>query len=340
MFYRALVIILLLAPLPLLHAAELVMDLVVPSSTERIAPQTYTTIRLLNTLPMYAYTVETKVQTHELPVLDIQAEVARTKAARLAAPPPPAPQPECAALKIAVDALVAATAENQVPPLAQSLRSALANSTNKNCVDENLATALLLRSERAFTTNLVLEKGKFVTVTASRIDPAGPKKIAEKVFDTGEIGSIRTHLLMGLHPNKDEQWFAKETGTDPAEYTITREVDRDSNDPFGAAFFTFLPDENTSGPWQAISFRKGGVSGSFGIGLGFDSEDPVYLAGYALNITESFGIALGVAGFNQARLKGIYKGDGTEKVTTNLQPDQLVEDTFGTGWFVGITVRR
>lgn len=327
-----------------LSAAELVMDSLVPTATERIAAGTYSTIILLNTLPLRPYTIDTKVQAHEVAIIDIAAEVKKAKEARdalNAAENPPSIAPECGPLTTAVNALSAATDEKQVFQLALTLQLARDKAAGKDCVDEDLATALLARTRRSFSTNLVLEKGKFVTATAYRVETDGTKKkIAEKIFDTGETGAIRTHLLLGMHPNKDEKWFAKETSTNPAEYTITREVDRDSADPLGAALFTWFPAENTSGWTQVFSFRRGDASGSFAAGLGFDNADPVYLFGYALNVTESFGVAFGAAGFNQQRLKGIYKGDGTDKVTTNLQPDQLVEDTFGTGWFVGITVRR
>jgi hypothetical protein len=342
MFARVSAVFIALVMTVSLSAAELVMDSLVPSTTERIAAGTYSTVLLLNTLPFRTYTIDTNVQAHEIPLVDLAAEVKKAKDAQEAlAVTSSVVAPECGPLKAAVDALLVATDEKQVPQLAFNLKQARAKAAGKDCVDEDLATAVFDRTSRSFSTNLVLEKGKFVTVTAYRIeDDATKTKIAEKIFDTGETGAVRTHLLLGMHPNKDEKWFAKETGTNPAEYTITREADRDSADPFGAALFTWLPAENTSGWTQIVSFRRGDVSGSFAAGLGFDSADPVYLFGYAFNITESFGVAAGVAGFNQQRLKGIYKGDGAEKVSTNLQPDQLVEDTFGTGWFVGLTIRR
>jgi hypothetical protein len=341
MIARFVAVITLLLPMSASAGSELVLDTLVPGATQRIAPGTYDTIHLLNTLPQPPYTVDTKVETHAVGVIDLDAERKKADAATKLESRKIKVKDECANLRDAVNALIAANQEKDVPMLVRALEAARKDALGKGCAYEDLAGTVIALTQWTFATHLILEKGSFVTVTAYRVEANGDKtKVVEKIFDTGESGSIRSHLILGMHPNKDERWFAKVTGSNPAEYTITREVHRDSHDPLGAVLFTWLPSESTKGCAQFFSFRKGDVAGSFTAGIGFDSNDPIYLFGYALNISESFGVAGGVAGFNQSRLKGIYKGDGTDKLTTNLQPDQLIDDTFGTGWFFGITYRR
>lgn len=342
MLARRVLVLLLLFSGTALSAEGLRMNAAIPDEAQRVGPNTYTTVLLLNTLPAPEYRVETKVEAHALPLPDLNAELKKIRDRN--APPAGAaalvPPPECGALKAATDALRTAASEGAVAALRDTVtvrRSAAAAAGCTGPVEE--ADLVVGRTSRLFDTHLIIEAGSFATVTAFRIEADGTsKQVARKVFDAGEIGSINSHMLLGGLPNRDQRWFSKATATEN-EFIVTREVDRDSYDPLAALLLTFQPAQDTHGWTQLIAFKRGALSGSFAVGLGTETDQPVYLAGYALNFTPRFGVAAGVAGFNQKRLKGIYKGDGTDKLSENLTPDQLMDDTFSTGFWFGITLR-
>jgi hypothetical protein len=312
------------------------MNAAVSQEKESVAPQSYSVIRLNNTLPQHEYTVETKVESHEVGIIDLAA--ARKQASTEATKRVPAVQ-ECSDLKTAADALAGLTDERKVPGAIQTLQTARRRAASKDCAEIIFADAVLGRTSRTFSTYLPLEAGQFATATAYRIEDDGKRtQVSQKVFDTGELGTVRTHALFAMHPNHDQRWFTQER--DGKFFVTPENNDRRALDPVGAAIFTLYPSSNTAGWSQLIAFRHGAASGSFTVGVGVDEKTPLYLAGYALNFTESFGIAVGVAAFNQQRLKGIYKGDGTDEVKQNLQPDQLMDTTTDRSWFIGITFRR
>src|SRR5690348_12588396 len=105
---KSLALFFLCCPSLLAANSELVVDLAVAQATQRIAPATYDTIRLVGTLPERDYTVDTKVETHAIPGIDLkqkEQDVADAYKKLLGAPGPPAPVQECIDLKTALDGL-------------------------------------------------------------------------------------------------------------------------------------------------------------------------------------------------------------------------------------------
>ena len=340
--YRLLVV-LSLATTPVAYGQELTVNAAVATDSERIAAATYRSVRLSNVIPAREYAIETVVATHAVPLIDLDAARKRAEQEEQARQKRGTPDtPACEELRKTTKVLNEITTEREVEPAARKTQAALDGLGQTDCgADTAYAKASLARTVRVFTTYLSLSGGSFVTVNVYRSELDGTRtKVAQKVFDTGESGEVRTHVLLGALPNKDERWFAQAAGE--GKFTVVPEEDRRMFDPVGAVLFTWYPAQATSGGIGSyiFSFRRGDVSGSWTVGVGLESDSAVYLAGYALNISQSFGLAGGVAGFNRRVLKGIYKGDGTDVLTENLQPDQLTDTTFGFGAWVGITFRK
>lgn len=325
-----------------LSAQGLRMNAAIPEETQRIASGIYNTVTLANTLPDSQYRLEAKVEAHLIALPDINAAIQairnRFPAPAAGAPPPP---PECGLLAAAVTSLRGAANERLVPSLRDTVLARRRAAVNAGgCpVEVEIADLVVSRTTQTFDTHLPIEAGSFATVTAFRIAADGTStQVARKVFDAGQLGAISSHMVLGGLANKDQQWFSKQGATE-GEFVVTREVDRRNYDPLAALLLSFQPAQDTSGWTQIFAFKRGAISGSLAVGLGTDADQPIYMAGYVLNITPAIGFAIGGAGLNQKRLKGIYQGDGSDKLTENLTPDQLMEDTFSTGFWFGITLR-
>lgn len=321
-------------------AEQLDINAAAPADGQRVAPGLYVKVRIQNALipeKSGTYRLDIKRQEHEIPMPDLKKKKKEVEdAVRIRNQTPGVSTDSCAPLAVAVAAVRTAQSEAEV-------ESALATVTTRkrtvegddSCKAEVLdANIVKLETERNFQTYLQLEEGTFATATLYRND----KKVAEKTFDAGKLGSMFSTGLFGGLQNRDERWFTKATDK-PGEFVVTEEANRRDLDPLVSLLIGWQPENNTTGFWnQLVAFKKNQLSGSFAAGLGSDTESLMVLGGYIVRVGR-IGFATGLAGYNQDRLKGIYKGDGTDVVKENLTPNQLVDKTFSWGWWLGITMQ-
>ena len=142
-------------------------------------------------------------------------------------------------------------------------------------------------------------------------------------------GEWRTSYGFFFVPDRDERYFAKEekVANQPSKFTVEKQQGREDFDFVPTILFNFVPATQLGKTWM-----HGWVAG-----LGYDLEKPFVLAGYSGVYNENIVFTGGVAFHRQSRLRGRYEqGDPLSEA---LEPEQLVEDTYGPNLYVGIGFR-
>lgn len=317
-------VVLLCVPL---FGSDLTIDLATEkTAVEPIEARLYTSITITNAIPGKNYSPTIELKQHDRPAIDFKKSITEMQAddsgGGVAAVVPRCTYPT---VNAALAALRGATSETDVPGLVQDLNDAvLTDQCQNDPVIPGLVTSMIERTTRTVSAHLPLQVGDIVTVKVQRVDDDTLQWT--KSFDTGERGRFLTHVGMSFLPDRDDQYFTKQTAEE--EFTITKKKDRRTARYAPTVFFTWSP--------QALRSRNL-ISGPT-VGLGFDLEHPTAMLGWSLTYNQTWGVAIGAAAQPQKRLVGQYsEGD---KLKEQLAEDLLTEDTFRPNFFVSILWRR
>lgn len=321
-------VVLALVCVPVL-AGDLEIDLAnEKAAVELIEARLYTTITIRNAIPGKNYASEVTLSRHQVPAIDFKKAVADVQA-ETDAGGGGAPRVVAGCVNTArgaaIAALRAAASETDIPSLLQDLRDSIGiDLCHGDSVAENEVESAARETTRTVTAYLPLHRGDIVTLTVHRADDDTLEWT--KKFDTGERGRFLTHFGMSFMPDKNNQYFAKQTGDE--EFTITRKHERRTADYAPTVFFT----------WSPEALRGQDVINGPTVGLGFDLENPTAMLGWSWTYNETWGLAVGVAAQRQRRLVGEYaEGD---KLKEQLAEDSLTEQTFRPNVFISILWRR
>lgn len=112
-----------------------------------------------------------------------------------------------------------------------------------------------------------------------------------------------------------------------SKFRIRKDAGREEFDFVPTVAFTFFPNG---------ALDRSGIGG-LTAGLGYDLEKPFVFAGGSWAFNENVIFTGGVAFHPQSRLRGKYHAG--DEVSAELEPQQLVEETYGPNVYVGISYR-
>jgi|GEM_PF-2661895 len=287
-------------------------------TTTRLAPGDSTfRVELINVIPRFKpYCVDVTIE--EVPIPPLVSPFARNEADSR---PEGLDAPECADLqKKLADDLKAATSEigikaiGDVLPDKCGLRETFKAETTQSV---NGGEVFNVRASESITFRISRCAGGAGAPTWTIVRAGTPR------------GEWRTSYGFFFVPDNDERWYTKETKNDgkPSTFTIEEQADREEFDFVPTVMFTFLPSS------QRGQSRVYGLTA----GLGYDLEKPFVFGGGSMSYNENVIFSAGVAFHRQSRLIGTYKRG--QPVAEVLQPAQLVEDTYGPNFYVGIGFR-
>ncbi len=183
------------------------------------------------------------------------------------------------------------------------------------------------------TTPLKLGQEYVVTITGEPKETCGKenkpdaKRVWTVVYSTGDRGTWDTLYGFSFSPNKDESFFSKSLDTTPATFAVTRKDAHPGYAFVPALFFTWYPKsgDGTNCTWGPTA------------GIGFDLKSPNAFFGMQWTFNRNFALVAGGVVRPEKRLNGKYKvGD---IVKDNLSEDQLSETTFTTRFFFSLAFR-
>jgi hypothetical protein len=173
-----------------------------------------------------------------------------------------------------------------------------------------------------------LAAGQVLTATIER-----DGKTWTWTFTTGDRGEWRTTYGFTFVPNEDRKYLTRPgLDADEGKFRIFEQKDREELDFVPSVLFNWMPAKQRGENW---------IDG-FTAGLGWDLEKPVVFAGWSWMYNENLNLTLGVAIHQQTRLLGKYSektGDPGNLVGEALEPNQLVETTYGPNVYVGVGFR-
>jgi hypothetical protein len=213
----------------------------------------------------------------------------------------------------------AAASEVDVPAIIESSRSGAAG-----CSADELAAlnkAIADNTTHGLDT-YTLSKGERLIVKVERNG-----RTVEFTLATGARGEWRTFYGFTFLPDDDDEFFTKQNPDDATQFVITPEADREDLDFAPSILFVWTPAR-----WVARDWSHGITAG-----LGFDLDNPIVFAGYALTYNENIAFTAGVALHKRNRLAGRYEPG--EIVGSDLDSEQLSEATYGPSAYIGIAFR-
>jgi hypothetical protein len=299
----------------------LTVDLARPMGRDTVSAGRYQ-VRVVNMLPHLEYAVE--VSQHPEPV------------------PPISQNPfvgmgtSCVELKAALDALLEAEREEDVPGLLSELeRQMEVVEASPDLVGDEVCSALLSearRTRRATTYEypdvFPLAEGEFIRVTVTR--PAQGEAAARtwrKEFSTGSPGawSLTYGYAFPIYAlGGGLQTYTAEADGDA--FVVAADEDRNHFDAVPAVFFNFLGPGNRAVRWNFLT-----------AGLGVDLTEPIVMLGTGITYNTNLSVSAGVAARRQLVLLGRYEeGDVLDAALT---PEQLHERAFRAHPYVSVTLR-
>lgn len=283
---------------------------------------TYEKILIINAIPRFRpYNIDIAIVDVAIPPLPLTA---------FGGSPPSgvgdrsgADDPCTTAIADLVARLDAVEVERDVPDIGAAARAA-APDVCKDAVSTKFTSLTQFTIEWPFT----VRSNQTLTVTASR-----PGAVFTLQLPGTPRGEWRTSYGFFFVPDRDERYYVDETSTatatTPARFTIQEQADREEFDFVPTVVFTFFP--NGAG-------EMNGVRG-WTAGLGYDLEKPFVFGGYSYAYNENVIFTGGLTFHRQSRLLGKYKGNVEGEVTQQLEPSQLVEDTYAPNVYVGVSFR-
>jgi hypothetical protein len=289
-----------------------------PADTTVRVQGTYV-LRVIDQLPSANYQISTS--SGFLPVQPIVAQ-----------PQGLGQQPECAALKAAVDTLNKARAEEDLPHLLHDAQTR-ADAAGQGCPTESV----LLASVRANTTTdtvavYTLGPGQYLRVEVTR--PAQAiLKLTERhwllIVATAPIGEWHATYGFGapVYVNGQQRYSARQLGTANS-YVIRRDSPTRWIEPVPAVFFSFMTPSGASAAAGKVSFTAG---------LAADLTNPSIFLGGSWTWHSNLQVAVGASLRQEPSLLGKYSVGDT--VQTNLSFDQLTEKVYRVRPFIAVTLR-
>jgi len=282
---------------------------------------TYDTIELINVIPRYHYSVGISVEEIAIASLGFPGGGAPGNRAITPEAALDGGRGECEEdLEDLTAALDAVEAEKNVPGIGAT---AIAGA-NSGCRDE-VKQLFEAETRRSIGRTIKVTQSETLTVVAAR-----PGATFSLELSGTARGEWRTSYGFFFVPDNDERYFVEEekgANGAPSKFFIRKQSDREEFDFVPTVVFTFFP----NGAAQRES-----VIGFTG-GLGYDLEKPFVFGGASWSYNENIILSGGFAFHRQARLIGKYKTD--QDVGVKLEPDQLVEDTYGPNVYLGISFR-
>ncbi|HEV8331584.1 MAG TPA: hypothetical protein VGQ22_09215 [Steroidobacteraceae bacterium] len=304
------VLVLSLCVTPLWAAAQpsrvVRLDLASPIAEQPVDAGVSLDLQLVHRIPGSAYRVTIQRRTEALPPL--QAPTGTRGAV------------DCSNLSEAfrTEANAAASEADIAALIERSRRDAQScNANERAALDAAMADATT-RGLGSYT----LQRGERLIVKVERDDQKWEFTLA-----TGARGEWRTFYGFTFLPDDDDEFFSKQDANDPSQFVITPEADREDLDFAPSILFVWTPARSSARDW----------SHGIAAGLGFDLDNPIVFAGYALTYNENVALTAGVALHKRDRLAGRYQPG--EIVGSDLDSEQLAEATYGVSAFVGIAFR-
>lgn len=208
-----------------------------------------------------------------------------------------------------------------------AMQTKLAAAGASGCADEARARALIADTTQTIdisssVPSLGADEGIIVTITRlGGPTPIPPSWILDIHTGTGN-GRFLSNYTFGFALNRDKSYFATTDGS-----KIAEQSKRDKATMVPLVLFSWLPRNRATNSWIP----------SWTAGLGYDLSNPVVAAGAIWTWNRNLGIAVGLLGQKQQRLKGKYHiGDA---VAANSESKDLTDPTWGPNVFVGISIR-
>jgi len=215
--------------------------------------------------------------------------------------------------------------ESDVEAHQRVLQNRLDAARGQNCTDEAEADALIAETTEDINISdlfpsIGADEGVLVTITRVS-DPNPPPPWVLDIHTGIGNGKFLSNYTFGFALNRDKSYFAT------TDAKIAEQARRDKATMVPLVLFSWLPRKRATDSWVP----------SWTAGLGYDLSNPVVAVGAIWTWNRNLGIAVGLLGQKQQRLKGKYHvGD---PVAANSESKDLTDPTWGPNLFVGISIR-
>lgn len=303
-----LIVALLAVPLDVLAQSgpTAVLDLATPVTAQPITAGETVQVRIENSMPGGKYRIQIERRDQEIPPLD----------------PPNATRAAVACSNLAEQFTVAAANAKSEQAVAQQIRTFKSDAAQCTQSEQKALADAIKNNTTKDLGAYKLSKGERLIVKIQRDDQSW-----EFTLSTGERGQWRTFYGFTFLPNEDEGFFTRQDASNADQFIITPEKDREQLDFAPSILFVWSPSGTADQTWNH------GLTA----GLGFDMDDPIVFAGYALTFNENIAFTIGVVLHKRERLAGRYESG--EIVAEDLDSEQLVEETYGVNGYVGVAFR-
>ncbi len=303
-----------------------------------IEPGTYEIV-VLNRVPTANYRIEGRIEHDGPAIID---PLSREEQAALAQQP--AQPSTCSSEAEAVEnELRSAKTEEAVVGIGETIASRLSRARcseqEVEVIRRGFLSATTLRVDGTYTVSATQDL--VVRIFRDQTGDIKAKEFPEIRFETPDKTVGKWIALYGVNyiESDDESFFAQANpSTDPQTYTITEQADRSGSEFSPSIYFMFIREAPHSN-WlmNLISWNSDGYFGGVTAGIGFDFDSPTAFLGYGVGFGHNIMLNAGVAMRKVDRLNGRYEPD--QVITENLSDDQLTEETYEPGLFLGLSFR-
>jgi len=308
------------------HSEVVTIDLAQSGKTDAIdVERGALEVQLTNAMPGEAYELAWSLSSQTYPPLTYIQQVF------------PQASDSCDALKARLAlASIPVTSEEGVAAWREGLAKDAQSCKANLPADFQLLSARLSALQEAFERPAIqvggraLHYGEDVVVTVHRLSAGKIARTWSRTYRTPAAGAWLSTYGFIFSRNGDRSYFAESLPDQAAKFQIKRKTDNEDLDFVPGIFYSFFPRNWRVNSWFAIGPSAG---------LGYDGSEVNLFAGFAFAVADNVMLQGGVLVHRETRLNGKYGGDPLPTISEQLSEDQLIEKTYATAPYLGISFR-